>query len=140
MRHLPATSHLLGKRRLSVQHEHGWTFPRDVLEAVEAVDDVPLPGRCGFWAVPCGVAVDVVVPHETPRVRHQLEEQLEARGVPLQALNLVPDRSQLQHPLPFRGDLRELSFDDGPRLAALRARNSSISDSNATVLQHGIRT
>src|ERR1051326_2080798 len=60
LRNLVATSDLLGKRRLSVRHADGWTFPRDVLEALECVEEVPLPARCGFWAVPGGVAVEVV--------------------------------------------------------------------------------
>ncbi len=138
MRHLPATSHLLGKRRLSVQNDHGWTFPRDVLEAVEAVDEVPLPGRCGFWAVPSGVAVEVVAPVATPRVRRRLEAELEARGVPLQALYCVSDRSELQHPLPFRGDLRELSFDDIPSLAVRRTDIRPGVSSDAVAVQEGV--
>jgi phenylacetate-coenzyme A ligase PaaK-like adenylate-forming protein len=49
LRNLPAaTSDLLGKVRLSVRHGAGWTFPQDVLEALETVDAVPLPARCGF--------------------------------------------------------------------------------------------
>lgn len=138
MRHLPATSHLLGKRRLSVRHDQGWTFPRDVLEAVEAVDEVPLPGRCGFWAVPGGVAVEVVAPLDTPRVRRRLEDELEARGVPLQALHLVPDRSHLRQPLPLRGDLRELSFDDMPSLAARRVSLSPVA-ANGAAREEGVR-
>ena len=42
---LPATSNLLGKRSLSVRHDQGWTFPREVAEALEAVEAVPLPAR-----------------------------------------------------------------------------------------------
>lgn len=118
LRHLPATSHLLGKRRLAVQHDHGWTFPRDILEAVEAVDEIPLPGRCGFWAVDGGVAVEVVAPQATATMRRRLEAELEARGVPLQALRLTSGRDELQRPLPLRGDLRELCFDDLSRPSA----------------------
>jgi phenylacetate-coenzyme A ligase PaaK-like adenylate-forming protein len=110
LRHLPATSDLLGKLRLSVRHEQGWTFPRQVLEALEAVEAVPLPARCGFWAVPGGVAVEVVVRQDTPEARRQIEESLLAWDVPLQQLYLWEDRSRLQRPLPLRGDLRELSF------------------------------
>ena len=63
--HLPATTNLLGKRRLSAQYENGWTFPRDVMEALEAVAEIPLPARFGFWAVPRGVAVEVVTSDAT---------------------------------------------------------------------------
>src|SRR5712692_9027790 len=45
LRDLPATGPILGKRRLAVRLASGWTTPRDVLEAVEAVDTVPLPAR-----------------------------------------------------------------------------------------------
>jgi phenylacetate-CoA ligase len=110
LRGLPATSDLLGKWRLSVRHDHGWTFPRDVLEALEAVEAVPLPARCGFWAVPHGVALEVVVRQETPTVRRKLESSLEARGVPLQELRLVEHPSLLQRPFPLRCDLKESSF------------------------------
>ena len=55
LRAQPATSPLLGKLRFAVRHEAGWTFARDVLEALEGVDEVPLPARYGFWAVPGGL-------------------------------------------------------------------------------------
>lgn len=110
LRHQPATSHLLGKLRLSVRHDRGWTFPRDVLEAIEAVDEVPLPARCGFWAVPGGVAVEVATPANTGSVRRKIGNSLEAWGVPVCELYLVEHRSQLRQPLPLRGDLREGSF------------------------------
>src|SRR5205085_11111154 len=45
LRHQPATTNLLGKLRLAARHDGGWTYPRDVLEALEADDAVPLPAR-----------------------------------------------------------------------------------------------
>jgi phenylacetate-CoA ligase len=110
LRQLPATTDIQGKLRLAVHHDAGWTFPRDVLEALEAVAAVPLPARCGFWAVPGGVAVEVVAERDTPDVRRAIERSLEERGVPLWELRLVEDRSRLRHPLPLRCDLRESSF------------------------------
>lgn len=107
LRHLRATTNLLGKLRLSVRHDAGWTFPRDVLEPLDAVDALPLPARCGFWTVPGGVAVEVVAPDE---LGHLIGQALEAGGVPLQALHLRGDRTELLHPLPLRGDLREAGF------------------------------
>ena len=109
LRHLPATSNLLGKLRLAVRHDGGWVFPRDVLEALEGVEEVALPARCGFWAMPGGVAVEVVA-QDTPNVRRAIEQGLEGRGVPLQELHLAEHQSQLRHPFPLRGDLREVSF------------------------------
>ena len=45
LRNLPvATSDVLGKRRLSVRHDDGWTFPRDVLEALESSRRGPAAG------------------------------------------------------------------------------------------------
>jgi phenylacetate-CoA ligase len=110
LRHMPATSHLLGKLSLCVRHEHGWTFPREVAEALEAAQEVPLPARYGYWAVPGGVVVEVVTREDAPSVRRTLQTRLEERGVPVRELRLVEDRSQLQHPIPLRGDLREQTF------------------------------
>jgi phenylacetate-CoA ligase len=110
LRHQPATSTLLGKLHSSVRHDSGLTFPRDVLEAIEAVDLVPLPARCSFWAVPGGVAIEVATPNITGSVRQKLGNSLEAWGVPVRELHLVENRSQLRQPLPLRGDLREGSF------------------------------
>jgi phenylacetate-CoA ligase len=107
LRNLPATSHLLGKLRLSARHDHGRTFTRDVLEAVEAVQAVPLPARYGFWAVPGGVAVEVRVRSATAETRRALEAQLAERGVPLQELRLVEDPAELHRPVPLRCDLQE---------------------------------
>lgn len=109
-----ATTDILGKRRFSVQHDEGWTFPRDVLEALESVEAVPLPARYGFWAVPGGVAVEVVSEIITPRSRIVIEQALEARAVPVRDLRLVASPGQLQHPLPLRSDLREDTFPSPP--------------------------
>jgi len=106
----PATTNLLGKQRLSVRHDGGWTFPRDVLEALEASDEVPLPARFGFWAVPGGVAVEVVMRDQSPHGRHTIGTALEANGVPLRELHLLNHRSRLRNPYPLRGDLRETTF------------------------------
>jgi len=113
-RDLFATSPVLGKRRLSVQHDDGWTCPRDVLEALEAVDAVPLPARCGFWAVTGGVAIEVVPRRQTQAARRAIEESLEAHGVPVRELHLREDRGELEHALPLRCDLRETSFATPP--------------------------
>ncbi|MGH2559889.1 MAG: phenylacetate--CoA ligase family protein [Thermomicrobiales bacterium] len=117
LRHQPATSDLLGKRRLAVHHEEGWTFPRQILEALEAVDAVPLPARCGFWAVPGGVAVEVAVGDDGPLARGLIERSLGEQGVPVRDLRLVTDPAELRHPLPMRCDLREASFVTDPRRA-----------------------
>jgi phenylacetate-CoA ligase len=61
LRSLPAVSHLLGKRCFAVRHQGGWVLARDILEALEAVEDVPLPAYCGLRSVNAGVEVDVVV-------------------------------------------------------------------------------
>src|SRR3954447_8379882 len=92
LRALPAVSHLLGKRCFAVHDDTGWVFPRDVLEAVEAVDDVPLPARCGMWAVDGGVDVEVVVRSDTILARLRVAAALEARGVPLRGLFLRTGR------------------------------------------------
>jgi phenylacetate-coenzyme A ligase PaaK-like adenylate-forming protein len=110
LRNLPATSPLLGKLRLSVRHEYGWTFPRQLAEALEALEEVPLPARYGCRAVPGGVSVEVVVSDDSRAARQRIETSLEDQGVPVEELHLLGDRRQLRHPIPLRGDLREQVF------------------------------
>ncbi len=109
-RHLPATSALLGKQALAVHHDHGWTYPAEVLSALEEVDDVPLPARFGYWAENGGVALDVMVRSATDDTRRHVETSLEQHGVPVTALRLVTESGKLRHPFPLRCDLRELGF------------------------------
>jgi len=109
LHHLPATSDLLGKQRLSVRHATGWTFPRAVLEALEAQEVVPLPARYGLWPVADGVGVEVVAP-DTAVARATIAASLEAQGVPLRQLRLVATADELQHGRPLRCDLRENLF------------------------------
>ena len=111
LRNLPATGPLLGKLRLASRHEGGWTFAREVLEALEGAEEVPLPARYGFWAVPGGVAVEAVARRSAePRVRRSIETRLEERGIPVRELNLVEHRGVLRRPLPLRCDLKETAF------------------------------
>lgn len=111
LKHWPATSDLLGKLRLSDRTPDGWIYPRQVREAVESLEDVPLPARCGFWAVSGGVAVEVVVRTVDGPIRTRIGQCLEEQGVPVRELHLVEDPRQLQRPLPLRCDLREIVFD-----------------------------
>ena len=62
--------------------------------------------------MPGDVAVEVAAPAPTDRLRHEIGERLEARGVPLRQLIPVEDRGQLRRPLPWRDDRREGSFSD----------------------------
>jgi acyl-CoA synthetase (AMP-forming)/AMP-acid ligase II len=111
LRNLPATGPMLGKLSMATRHEGGWTFARDVLEALEGAEEVPLPARYGFWAVPGGVAVEAVARRgNEPRVRRAIETRLEERGVPVREMNLVEHRGELQRPLPLRCDLKESAF------------------------------
>ena len=119
LRHLPATSRLLGKLHLSVRHDHGWTYPAEILGALEDIDAVPLPARCGVRAETGGVAVEVVVREDTPESRRQIEDALEEWGVPLMNLRLVTDPEELRQPFPLRCDLRELAFRQ-PDLSEMR--------------------
>ena len=115
LRHQPATSPLLGKLGLSVRHERGWTYPRQLAEALEALEEVPLPARYGCWALPGGVAVEVVVRDATLQARRRIETSMEEREVPVRELRLIEDPSLLLHPTPLRGDLREQSFSTSVR-------------------------
>jgi phenylacetate-CoA ligase len=110
LRHQPATSDLLGKRSLCLRYEGDWVTPRQVLEALEELDAVPLPARCGFWAVPDGVAVEVVVRQAGPRTQQSVMASLETHEVPVRELTLLTDPAALRQPYPWRGDLREQGF------------------------------
>ena len=114
LRAQPATGPLLGKLRLAVRHEHGHTFPRDVLEALEEDENVPLPARYGLWAVAGSVGVEAVARGTGPGVRRAIEARLEERGVPVRELRLVGHRSELRNPVPLRCDLKEVSFGTPP--------------------------
>lgn len=105
LRHLPATSNFLGKRGFAVQHEQGWTFPREVLEALEAVEELPLPARCSFRGVPGGIALEVQCRENTLALQQKVRDSLQAWEVPLQSLRLVEQRQPFWYPL--RCDLRE---------------------------------
>jgi len=107
LRHVPATSQLLGKRQLAVNHDQGWTYPRAILEALESVRAVPLPARFGFWAVPGGVAVEVVVREHSRVALLSIGAALKAQGVPLCELYILKQADQLRYPFPLRCDLRE---------------------------------
>jgi phenylacetate-coenzyme A ligase PaaK-like adenylate-forming protein len=111
LRQLPATGRVDGKLRLAVQHENGWVTPRQLLEALECIDAVPLPARCSMRPVHGGVDVEVCVRNSTPAVCRLVRESLEAHAVPVIDLRLVEDPRLLSKPLPCRADLREVRFD-----------------------------
>lgn len=102
LRWLPAVSRVLGKRSLSVRHPHGWTFPRDVQEVLEALEDIPMPARFGMWPKGDGVAVEVLARSDCSATYSRVGDALEQQGVPLRELHLVTQRGELQHALPLR--------------------------------------
>lgn len=114
LRHLPATGPISGKRGLSFHHDRGWTFPRQIMEALEALEEIPLPARYSCKVVPGGVALDVVTRTESSRVFHAIEKSLQEHGVPVQHLRLIRDPQQLSHAHPLRCDLREQTFPASP--------------------------
>jgi phenylacetate-CoA ligase len=136
MRNLPATSNILGKRRLSVRHDGGWTFPREVLEALEAVEAVPLPARFGLWPAADGVGVEVLARSDARAVRGAIGERLELEGVPVRELRVVTDRAGLRQPVPLRGDLRDGSLAHAPGgangEAPVRRRHAALAPGGAS--------
>jgi phenylacetate-CoA ligase len=114
LRHLPATGPILGKRSLSLRHDGGWTFPRSIREALEGLEEVPLPARYSARAVPGGVALDVVTRAESSLVFHKIENSLHEHRVPVQQLRLMKDSQHLSHAFPLRCDLREHTFPISP--------------------------
>jgi phenylacetate-CoA ligase len=109
---IPATSHVLGKLARSIPHAGGWTFHRDVAEALDALEEIPLPARFGMRADgDHGVAVEVLAREDGVRTRRRIAAALEPR-VPLRALRVVTDPAALEDPVLLRADLREHSFSD----------------------------
>ena len=111
--HLPATGPLLGKRQFCIRTESGWFGPRDILEVLEPNCSVPLPVRCGLWAVEDGLGVEVAVRETAASLRQKVIEQLQTAGIPVKIVQLVTDPVRLKQPLPWRGDLHEYSFSGG---------------------------
>ncbi len=115
LKNLPAVSNVQGKLKLSMKHDGGWTFPRDIMEALEGEeleDEVPLPARFSFQAVSGGVAIEAVIRKgaDPKAACGKVKRALEERGVPLRELHLHTGKSRLRNPFPLRGDLRETSF------------------------------
>jgi phenylacetate-CoA ligase len=119
LRNIPATSHVLGKRRLAVRHDDGWVFQRDIMEALEGCEAVPLPARYSCRAVPTGVALQVHVREDEPAVESAIRDRLAEHGVPVRQLALVTDPARLTGAVPLRSDLRERSFTPLPQALAV---------------------
>lgn len=118
----PASSRLLGKRRLSVHTDVGWTFPRQVLEALEGLESVPLPARFNMVRVPGGVRVTALVREADAQTRRTVRDALERQGVPLCQLELVVAEQDLPNPYPLRCTLREyMQPGAGPTQVATQA-------------------
>jgi phenylacetate-coenzyme A ligase PaaK-like adenylate-forming protein len=92
---LPAVSRVLGRRGEAVRHAHGETYPRDVLEVLEALEDVPLPARYRMWAQGDGVGLDVQARAPTQDVRERIGAALARAGVPVAALYLDVEHSAI---------------------------------------------
>ena len=101
---MPATSAFLGKRRLAVRTTAGWIHPRQFVEALEDLDDVPLPARFSATATADGngVSVSVVVRDTGDATRRRVGDALEAAGIPVHHLTLCLDHSELTAPYPLR--------------------------------------
>jgi phenylacetate-coenzyme A ligase PaaK-like adenylate-forming protein len=109
----PATSPLMGKKRFCVHTDNGWFGPRDILELLEPNLEVPLPVRLGLWATADGLCLEVVAAREAKTTLHdEISGQLQSAGIPVTALRLVTDPTQLERPLPWRADLHEHSFSE----------------------------
>ncbi|WP_336216109.1 hypothetical protein [Nonomuraea sp. LPB2021202275-12-8] len=113
LRDLPGTGPLLGKLSSAVRHDAGWTFARDIAEAVEAVEAVPLPARHSYREVSGGVAVEVLARAgcDASVVYRDVGAELESRGVPLRSLSIVDDSAKLRGAPKCRCD-----FDEGALL------------------------
>jgi phenylacetate-CoA ligase len=103
----PASSRLLGKRRLSVCTEDGWVFPRQVIEALEALDAVPLPARFAMSERDGRLALTSLVRTFDATTRRDVLASLERQGIDDVDLELVDNERRLAHPYPLRNTQRE---------------------------------
>lgn len=110
LRNIPATTQVLGKRRLAVRHDGGRVFQRGILEALEGCPAVPLPARYSCRAAGAGVALDVVVRDADAGTERAVRDGLAAYGVPVRKLTLLTDPARLTMAAPLRCDLREGAF------------------------------
>jgi phenylacetate-coenzyme A ligase PaaK-like adenylate-forming protein len=108
-----ATSHVEGKLAQAIRTDAGLACPRQILEALEALDVVPLPARYAARAVEGRLAIEVLVREATSSAERQVRGALENAGVPLRDLHLVEDIRRLRSPLSRRCDLREPAFAGG---------------------------
>jgi phenylacetate-coenzyme A ligase PaaK-like adenylate-forming protein len=112
MRHLPATSDLLGKLKHAIRvGDAQWVFSKSILEAVESVAEVALPAQVGWEAAEGGVAIRVVVREDCDRAgaRRALLSALAGEGVPVAALELC-DGPHLPGAFPWRANQREVTL------------------------------
>jgi phenylacetate-coenzyme A ligase PaaK-like adenylate-forming protein len=105
-----ATSRVEGKRRQAIRTASGHVCPRQILEALEALDVVPLPAHYAARPIAGGLAIEILVREATTATERHVREALEEAGVPLRSLRLVENRLRLQAPLSRRSDLREPAF------------------------------
>jgi phenylacetate-coenzyme A ligase PaaK-like adenylate-forming protein len=105
-----ATSHVEGKVKQAIRTDAGYVCPRQILEALEALDVVPLPARYAARAVDGGLAIELLVREATRSNEQRVREALDQAGVPIRSLRLVENRLRLQSPLSRRSDRREPAF------------------------------
>lgn len=110
-----ATTNILGRFRYCVKHDKGWTTPREIAEALEILEEVPLPARFGFKKAPGGVDVEVLARDNKARTRKLISSKLREYGVPLKRLHIVTEKNKLKQPLPLRCDLRDVTYEKGTR-------------------------
>ena len=77
----------------------------EVLEGEILSSELPLPARFGYWAVPGGVEVEVVIRQEmkTEAVARKIWAALEGQGVPVREVHLLLTRGCCATPTPCAG-------------------------------------
>ncbi|HEX2915850.1 MAG TPA: AMP-binding protein [Chloroflexia bacterium] len=114
--HWPATGPLLGKQDLAIACSQGYIYPRQIVEALEAIEEVPLPARFSLQPGRSGVVVQVALNSNalltTGYLSGKIAASLIEQGIPLEDLQLVANPHELKQPFPWRADLREYSFQE----------------------------
>jgi phenylacetate-coenzyme A ligase PaaK-like adenylate-forming protein len=116
---IPATSRVLGRMTAEA------LTTRDVLDLLQAEQELPLPTRYALDDTGSGTVLYVVADRISRPLLSRLEERTADLGLPLAGIVLVEDPAELPVPCPIHADLLEHGFDrSAAKLASALGRAS----------------
>jgi phenylacetate-coenzyme A ligase PaaK-like adenylate-forming protein len=107
---IPATSPVLGKLALAAAAGGHPIGQRDILDLLEADEEIPLPCRYAVEPAEDGFDLHVLARRESGALASRLRGGAADRALPLRRLRLYTAREEMPRTLPMRADLREATF------------------------------